>query len=41
MRFVRSGVSPAGARWEQAFSADGGETWVTDWTTDFTRPPAS
>jgi hypothetical protein len=23
--------------WEQAFSADGGETWETNWTADFAR----
>jgi hypothetical protein len=31
-------VSPAGAgRWEQAFSADGGKTWETNWIMQFTR----
>ena len=37
-RFVWSGVSPAAARWEQAFSLDGGETWLTNWVMEFTRP---
>ena len=27
------------ARWEQAFSVDGGETWVTNWIMDFTSAP--
>jgi hypothetical protein len=39
VRFVWSGVSATAARWEQAFSADGGDTWVTNWIMDFTRPP--
>ncbi|MFJ7077039.1 hypothetical protein [Streptomyces sp. NPDC098781] len=38
VRFVWSGVSPTAARWEQAFSVDGGESWLTNWTMDFTRP---
>ncbi|MCZ0985842.1 hypothetical protein [Streptomyces diastatochromogenes] len=41
VRFVWSGVSPTAARWEQAFSVDGERTWVTNWTMDFRRPPAS
>ncbi|NUR04852.1 MAG: hypothetical protein HOY79_52650 [Streptomyces sp.] len=40
-RFIWSGVSPASAHWEQAFSVDEGRTWVTNWTMDFSRPPAS
>ncbi|POX48219.1 hypothetical protein [Streptomyces sp. Ru72] len=38
VRFVWSGVSPTAARWEQAFSVDGGETWVTNWVMEFSRP---
>jgi hypothetical protein len=41
VRFVWSGVSDASAHWEQAFSVDGGDTWVTNWTMDFTRPTAT
>ena len=41
VRFVWSGVSASGARWEQAFSVDDGASWVTNWTMDFTRPTAS
>ena len=37
VRFVWSGVSAGAARWEQAFSVDGGETWVTNWVMEFTR----
>ncbi|MDF3145944.1 MULTISPECIES: hypothetical protein [unclassified Streptomyces] len=37
VRFVWSGVSAGSARWEQAFSVDGGETWVTNWVMEFTR----
>jgi hypothetical protein len=41
VRFVWSGMSRAGARWEQAFSLDGGETWLTNWIMEFSRRPAS
>jgi len=37
VRFVWSDVSDAGARWEQAFSLDGGDTWLTNWVMEFTR----
>ncbi|MET9850015.1 hypothetical protein [Streptomyces ossamyceticus] len=38
VRFVWSGVSATAARWEQAFSLDGGQTWLTNWTMEFRRP---
>ncbi|MCF1595168.1 hypothetical protein [Streptomyces muensis] len=37
VRFVWSGVSTASARWEQAFSVDDGQSWLTNWTMEFTR----
>ncbi len=37
VRFVWSGVTTPAPRWEQAFSDDGGATWETNWTMDFTR----
>lgn len=39
-RFVWSGISATTARWEQAFSLDGGVSWLTNWTMEFTRRPA-
>ncbi|MFL6076834.1 MAG: hypothetical protein ACJ73S_25855 [Mycobacteriales bacterium] len=30
-------LGPTSARWEQAFSTDGGETWETNWIADFAR----
>ncbi|KOU77922.1 hypothetical protein ADK57_00465 [Streptomyces sp. MMG1533] len=38
VRFVWADVSATGAHWEQAFSVDGGATWVTNWHMDFSRP---
>ncbi|MES5818981.1 hypothetical protein [Streptomyces sp. RG80] len=37
VRFVWSDCSATGARWEQAFSLDGGESWLTNWVMEFTR----
>ncbi|NUT45415.1 MAG: hypothetical protein HOV86_36040, partial [Thermoactinospora sp.] len=36
-RFLWSAGDGDTARWEQAFSADEGLTWETNWTMDFTR----
>ena len=37
VRFIWTPVSDTECRWEQAFSADGGASWETNWFTDFTR----
>jgi hypothetical protein len=37
VRFIWSGIAADAARWEQAFSADGGATWETNWIMDFRR----
>ena len=36
-RYRWSAISAGSARWEQAFSADGGRTWETNWVMDWTR----
>lgn len=38
-RFIWSNITPTSCRWEQAFSADGGKTWETNWVMDSTRQP--
>ena len=38
VRFIWSAITPASCRWEQAFSADGGKTWETNWIMEFSRP---
>lgn len=37
VRFTWSGITPTSILWEQAFSADGGVTWETNWIMRFTR----
>ncbi|HEX8982504.1 MAG TPA: DUF1579 domain-containing protein [Ktedonobacterales bacterium] len=36
-RFIWTSRDVDHCRWEQAFSEDGGKTWETNWTMDFTR----
>jgi hypothetical protein len=37
VRVTWSRITSTSAHWEQAFSADGGKSWETNWTSDFTR----
>jgi hypothetical protein len=37
VRYLWSGITPTGARWEQAYSADGERTWETNWTMQLLR----
>jgi hypothetical protein len=36
-RFFWSEITATSCRWEQAYSADGGVTWETNWVMEFTR----
>lgn len=37
VRFIWSQADAKSCRWEQAFSADGGASWETNWTMEFSR----
>jgi len=37
VRYTWSDITPAAARWAQAFSTDDGRTWETNWIMDLTR----
>lgn len=37
VRFVWSHITPTSARWEQAASSDGGQTWTPNWVMQFRR----
>jgi hypothetical protein len=36
-RFIWTVEGPDACRWEQAYSADGGKSWETNWIMEFTR----
>jgi len=37
VRYIWSKITPTSAKWEQAFSVDGEQTWETNWIMEFTR----
>jgi hypothetical protein len=37
LRYTWTHATPTRAHWEQAASSDGGATWATNWTMEFTR----
>ena len=37
VRYLWSDITPNSAKWQQAFSDDGGKTWETNWVMDFHR----
>jgi hypothetical protein len=38
VRYLWSGTTTGTPRWEQAFTTDGGTTWITNWVMEFSRP---
>jgi hypothetical protein len=40
VRYTWSRITGSSARWDQAFSPDGRQTWETNWIADFTRRPS-
>jgi hypothetical protein len=40
-RFIWSGITADSAHWEQAFSADDGTSWETNWTMEYARTARS
>lgn len=37
VRYIWSEITPDSAKWQQAFSDDGGKTWETNWVMEFQR----
>jgi len=39
-RYIWSHITARSARWEQAYSTDGGKTWETNWIMELARRPS-
>ena len=39
VRYLWTDITPTSARWQQAYSTDGGQNWETNWVMDFERLP--